>query len=125
VLGLGVAVLIRSWAETDSAGPTAATLDEAFSLLCGAAIGLAVGTAFVAFVARRGPRVLSAIVAGLFGYAVVIAPALLVTAPGDVSPGETLGIAAFAAILVMPAMLAGAAVAAAMSGSRRRGHWPK
>jgi peptidoglycan/LPS O-acetylase OafA/YrhL len=127
VLGLGVALLLNSWAQTDSSrvGPTAATLDEAFSLLYGAAIGLAVGAASVAFVARRGPRVLSATFAGLLGYAVILAPALLVTAPSDVSSGETLGIAAFAAILLMPAVLAGAAVGAAMSGYRTRGHWPR
>jgi hypothetical protein len=48
-LGLGGAVLFGSWADTGSGvGPTAASLNEAFSNLLGAAIGLALGSALVA-----------------------------------------------------------------------------
>jgi hypothetical protein len=44
-LGLGAALLLRSSVDTRSAGPTAAALNDAFSLLYGGAAGLAVGTA--------------------------------------------------------------------------------
>jgi hypothetical protein len=117
---LGTALLLRSWLSTDS-GPTAAALSEAFSLLYGAAIGLAVGAAFVAFAARTGPRMLTGLIAGLLGYAITLAPALVVTAPNDVSLAESISTAAFAAILVAPAILLGAAVGAGIAGYRRTG----
>jgi len=115
-LALGTAFLFRLWLSTDG-GPTAATLSEAFSLLYGAAIGLTVGAALVSFGARTGPRVLTGSIAGLLGYTFVLAPVLIVTAPSDVSFGESLSAAAFAAILVTPAIALGAAV-----GARVRGH---
>jgi hypothetical protein len=96
-------------------------LSEAFSLLYGAAIGLAVGAAFVAFAARTGPRMLTGLIAGLLGYAITLAPALVVTAPNDVSLAESISTAAFAAILVAPAILLGAAVGAGIAGYRRTG----
>jgi hypothetical protein len=80
-LALGTALLFRFWLSTDG-GPTAATLSEAFSLLYGAAIGLTVGAAFVAFGARTGPRVLSGSIAGLLGYTFVLAPVLIVIGRG-------------------------------------------
>jgi hypothetical protein len=118
---LGAALLFGSWADTGSGvGPTAAALDEAFGQLYGAAIGLAVGTASVAFAVRRGRRLLSGLFAGLFGYAIILAPALIVTAPNDVSAGESFFIAVFVAILLAPAVLAGAAVGAGIAGRYRR-----
>jgi hypothetical protein len=90
-LALGTALLFRFWLSTDG-GPTAATLSEAFSLLYGAAIGLTVGAAFVAFGARTGPRVLTGSIAGQLGYTFVLAPVLIVTAPNDVSVGESLSV---------------------------------
>jgi hypothetical protein len=121
-LALGTALLFRFWLSTDG-GPTAATLSEAFSLLYGAAIGLTVGAAFVAFGARTGPRVLSGSIAGLLGYTFVLAPVLIVTAPNDVSVGESLSAAAFAAILVTPAIALGAAVGARVRGYRETGFY--
>jgi hypothetical protein len=121
-LALGTALLLRSWVDAGSdVGPTAATLNEAFSLLYGAAIGSAVGAAFVAFAARRGPRVLSALFAGLFGYAIVLAPALIVTASSDVSIGESIVTVLLGAILLVPALLFGAAVGAGIAGHREAG----
>lgn len=120
-LSLGLALLFGSWADTGpGVGPTAASLNEGFSQLYGAAIGLAVGTAAVAFAVRRGGRFVSGLVAGLVGYAIVPAPVLIVTAPSDVSTGESVSIAVFAAILLMPAMLAGAVVGAGIAGHRER-----
>lgn len=119
-LALGTAVLFRVWLSTDG-GPTAATLSEAFSLLYGAATGLAVGSALVALAARTGPRTLTGAVAGLVGYGVILTPVLIVTAPSDVSVAESIEFVAFAAILVAPAILLGAAVGARMAGYRNRG----
>ena len=119
-LALGTALLLKSWLETDS-GPTAAALSEGFSLLYGAEIGLAVGAAVVAFAARTGPRLLTGLIAGLLGYAIVLAPPLVVTAPSDVSLADAIVTAAFAAILVAPAILLGAAIGAGIARYRRTG----
>jgi hypothetical protein len=51
-LALGTALLLKASVSTEEVGPTAATLSDAFSLLCGAAIGLAAGSACVAVAAR-------------------------------------------------------------------------
>jgi hypothetical protein len=123
-LGLGLALLLRSRADTGSGvGPTAAALNDAFSQLYGAAIGLAVGTAIVAFAVQRSRRFVSGLFAGLLGYAIILAPALIISAPSDVSTGESISIAAFAAILLAPAVLLGAVVGALVAErrvSRRR-----
>jgi hypothetical protein len=121
-LALGAALVLRSWVDAGSdVGPTGATLDEAFSLLYGAAIGLAVGAASVAFASLSGRRILSGVLAGLVGYAVVLAPALIVTRPSDVSTGDTVVTAVLGAILLVPAVLAGAAVGAGIAGHREAG----
>ena len=73
-LALGTALLLRASVSTKGVGPTAATLSDAFSLLFGAAIGLAAGSASVAFAARTGPRVLTGLIAGLLGYALSSRP---------------------------------------------------
>jgi hypothetical protein len=120
-LGLGLALLLSSRADTGSGvGPTAAALNDAFSQLYGAMISLAVGTAIVALAIRRGRRVVSGLFAGLLGYAVVLAPALIVTAPSDVSTGESIFIAAFVAMLLAPAALLGAVVGALIAERRAR-----
>lgn len=119
-LGLGAALLLRSSVDTRSAGPTAAALNEAFSLLYGAVVGLAVGTAVVALAARVGPRIVTGFLSGLVGYAAVLAPVLIATRPSDVSTSESISTAAFAAILVTPAILLGAAVGGAIASRRKR-----
>jgi hypothetical protein len=119
-LGLGAALLLRSWVNTRSGGPTAAALNEGFNLLYGAAAGLAVGTAGVALAARAEPKIVNGLVAGLFGYAAVLAPVLIATRPSDVSTLESISTAAFAAILVTPAILLGAVVGGAIASRRRR-----
>jgi hypothetical protein len=119
-LGLGAALLLRSSGNTRSAGPTAAALNDAFSLLYGAAIGLAVGTAVVALAARVGPKIITGLLSGLLGYAAVPVPVLIATRPSDVSLLESISTAAFAAILVTPAILLGAALGGAIASRRRR-----
>ena len=54
-LALGTALLLKASVGTEGVGPTAATLSDASSALFGAAIGLAAGSASVAFAARTGP----------------------------------------------------------------------
>lgn len=123
-LALAMALLLNSWMDTDSeAGPTAATLNDAFSQLYGAYAGLALGAAFVAFAARTDASFLSGLLAGLFGYGVVLAPALVVTAPSDVSLPEAIETAAFVAVLVTPAILVGAVAGAAVARHRKTGFY--
>jgi hypothetical protein len=119
-VGLGAALLLRSSVDTRSAGPTAAALNDAFSLLYGAAAGLAVGTAVVAFAARIGSKIVTGLFSGLLGYAAVVAPVLIATRPSDVSASESISTAAFAAILVTPAILFGAAVGGVIASRRGR-----
>lgn len=119
-LGLGAALLLRSSVDTRSAGPTAAALNDAFSLLYGAALGLALGSAVVALAARAGPRVVTGLTAGLLGYVTVLAPVLVATRSSDVSRSESISTAAFAAILVTPAILLGAVLGGAIASRRRR-----
>jgi hypothetical protein len=79
--------------------------------------------AIVAFAVRRSRRFVSGLFAGLLGYAIILAPALIISAPSDVSTGESISIAAFAAILLAPAVLLGAVVGALVAErrvSRRR-----
>lgn len=119
-LSLGAALLAKALASTEGVGPTAATLSDAFSLFLGAAVGLAVGSASVAFVARTGPRILAGLSAGLLGYALIVTPTLIATAPGDVSVPESISAAALAAALVTPFILLGATVGAGIRGYRTR-----
>ncbi len=99
-VGLGTAFLYISRTNTrPDVGPTAATLDDAFSTLFGAALGLLVGSGLTAFLARRGPRITTGVVAGVLAYAAVLIPVVVATGPSDVSAGESFG---FALVLGVP-----------------------
>jgi hypothetical protein len=100
-LGFAVAFLHRAQ-STAHVGPTSATLDDAFSLFAGAALGLAVGGAVGALLVRRGSRVLAGLLVGLVVYVLVLAPVFVVT--DDVSLGEDFGSGglAFLALLAVP-----------------------
>jgi peptidoglycan/LPS O-acetylase OafA/YrhL len=99
LLSVGLAAaLLRHAYHTPNEGPTSATLEEAYNAFYGAGLGLALGGAFTAALARRGPRIPTGIAAGLLAYVVVLAPILIFF--GDTSPGENIG---FAAVLVLPA----------------------
>jgi len=119
VLALGTALLLKAAVDTEGAGPTAATLSDAFSLFFGAAIGLAAGSASAAFAARTGPRILTGLTAGFLGYALILAPTLIATAPSDVSLPESISTAALAAALATPFILLGATVGASIRGYRK------
>jgi hypothetical protein len=98
----GFLYLSRSGTGPD-VGPTAATLNDAFSTLFGAALGLLVGSGVAAGFARRGSRMVTGILAGSFAYAAVLIPVIVVTGPSDVSAGESFG---FALVLGVPLGLA-------------------
>lgn len=115
-LALVAAVVFDSWLGSDSGtGPTAATLNQAFSEFYGAAVGLAVGAACVAFAASTNAPLLTGLLAGLFGYVVVLAPAIVVTAPSDVTVADSIETAAFVALLLSPAVLLGAVLGASLA----------
>jgi len=118
-LALGTALLLEASVGTEEVGPTAATLSDAFGLLFGAAIGLAAGSACVAFAARTGPRILTGLIAGLLGYALILVPTLIATAPSDVSVPDSVSTAALAIALITPAILLGAAVGAGCADHRK------
>ena len=63
---------------------------------------------------------MGALVAALVGYALVLVPALIVGAPADVSTGESITLAVFGAVLLVPAALLGAAVGSVIAGHRGR-----
>ena len=122
-LGLAVAFL-RHAQSTPDVGPTSATLEEASSLLIGAALGLALGGAFAALAVRRGPPVITGLIVGLLAYVVVLVPVLVVT--DDVSVGEDLspGGLVFLGFLAVPlgaSALVGAIVGGSIARILRRG----
>ena len=119
-LAVGIAVLV-GWAGSDSdAGPTAATLNDAFNQLLGAAVGLGSGAALVALVARRGPPLTTGVLGGVLGYVLVVTPVLVATAPSDLTLGESLEAAGLGAALLLPVVVLGATV-----GSRLAEHFEK
>jgi hypothetical protein len=102
-LAVGLAAaLLHDAQERAHVGPTSATLDEAFSALFGACIGLAIGGALCAVAIRRGSRLLAGLLAGTAAYVLVLAPLLIwwddVSLSEDLSPGG-LG---FLAFLLLP-----------------------
>jgi hypothetical protein len=100
-LGLAAAFLQHS-RSTPHVGPTSATLDDAFSILFGAALGLALDGVLGALLIRRGSRVLSGVLVGLLAYTFVLAPVSVAT--DDISLAEDLsaGGLAFLALLAIP-----------------------
>jgi hypothetical protein len=118
-VGLATAFLYISRTNTGpDVGPTAATLDDAFSTLFGAVLGLLVGSGLTACFARRGPRITTGILAGVLAYAAVLIPVFVATRPSDVSAGESFG---FALVLGVPlglGVLIGPIVGAGLGGRR-------
>jgi hypothetical protein len=106
--------------EGTDIGPTAASVDEAFGTLLGAAAGLFIGTGLAAALARRGPRLVTGIVAGFVAYACVLVPILIITRPSDVDFGESLGIALTGGVPLGLAVLLGASSGSAVGRLWRR-----
>lgn len=114
-LGLGLAVAFLRHAESTShVGPTSATLDEAFSMLLGAGIGLALGSAVCAFTVRRGSPVLSGLIAGLLAYVVVLVPVSIST--DDVSLAEDLSLGGIGFLVFLAVPLGAFALVGATTG---------
>jgi hypothetical protein len=89
-VGLATAFLYLSRTNTGpDVAPTAATLNDAFSTVFGAALGLLAGSGLTAYVARRGSRMATGILAGFLAYATVLIPVVVTTRPSDVSAGES------------------------------------
>jgi len=120
-VGLATAFLYLSRTNTGpDVGPTAATLNDAFSTLSGAALGLLAGSGLTAGFARRGSRTATGILAGLFAYAAVLIPVFVATGPSDVSAGESFG---FALVLGVPlglCVIIGSMVGAGLRAGTRR-----
>jgi hypothetical protein len=117
-LSVGLATALLSVSRTTTGpnvGPTAATLNDAFSTLCGAALGLLGGSGVTARFARRGSRTATGILAGFFAYAAVLVPVVIITRPSDVGAGESFG---FALALSVPLGLA--VIVGSMIGARIR-----
>ena len=128
-LATGFLFLVRTSASPD-VGPTAASLNEGFATLFGAALGLLVGSGISACVARRGSRIATGIIAGVVAYAAVLVPVLIATAPSDVSVGESVVDALFFGLPLLFAVLAGTFVGVGIAvgfraflGGQRRRDW--
>jgi hypothetical protein len=125
-LSLGLAVAFLRHAQgRQHVGPTSATLDEAFSALVGAAIGVALGSALSALFVRRGSPVLSGLIAGVAAYAFVLAPAFIITddvgLAEDLNPGGIVFLVILLLLFGVFAML-GATVGGFIASFMHRGH---
>jgi hypothetical protein len=123
--GVGLAAALLRHAEgTPHVGPTSATLDEAFSALLGAGIGVGVGGALCALSIRRGSPLLSGLLAGVAAYVFVLAPVLVstddVSLAEDLSPGG-LGFLAFLLLPFAVFALVGATIGALIASTVRSG----
>jgi hypothetical protein len=119
-VGLATAFLYLARADTGAdVGPTAATLEEAFSTLLGAALGLFLGSGSTAAFARRGSRLAAGIFAGLVAYAAVLVPIIVLTGPSDVSAGESFSFALLLGIPLALSALIGSIAGAALRPSSR------
>jgi hypothetical protein len=115
----GVADLVS---RSDRAGPTAATLQQAFLETLGAGIGLSIGCAVAAGLARRGRPMLVGLASGSAAFLCVLVPAVIVTLPNDVTADEVPGTLLLAAILMIPFMLLGASAGGMLHPTHRKRH---
>lgn len=114
-LGVGLAAVFLQHAQGQGhVGPTSATLDEVFSALLGACIGLALGSAFCSLAIRRGPPLLSGLLAAVAAYVLVLVPLLIAT--DDVSLAEDLSLGGFVVLAVLLVLVAAFALLGAAAG---------
>jgi hypothetical protein len=99
-VAMAAAFLYRS-ATTPHVGPTSAALSGAFHELAGTCLGLAIGSFAAAMFVRRGSRLGSGIVVGVLAFLVGVVPYSWLTAPSDVTTGDSLG---WLVIVFIPAM---------------------
>jgi hypothetical protein len=91
-------------------GPTAASISEGLGEFFGAAVGVLLGGAVTAALARCGSRALTGVLGAMFAYALVLVPAFVATRPSDVTVVDTLAFALAALIVFAPMALVGAAL---------------
>jgi uncharacterized protein YacL len=122
-LGVAIAELFVHYYPRSNEGPTAAALDDAFTWILGACVGLLIGSFAAALLVRTGSRFVAGVVAGVVGFLVGVVPYVLLTAPSDVSFSDSL---AFAVIVFAPALVfvtAGAALGVGLRRTPSRGPW--
>jgi hypothetical protein len=110
-LGVGIAaVFLHHASTTPDVGPTAGALEDAFSVIFGACLGLLIGSAVAAPLIRRGSSLLAGVVVGVVAYWLAVAPYLATSGSSDVSTSEDVG---FVLLVFVPAAVfavAGAAI---------------
>jgi predicted membrane channel-forming protein YqfA (hemolysin III family) len=123
VAALGVATaaaFLHFFPRADNVGPTAAALADAFAWILGACLGLLVGSAAAALLARLRSPFFGGVFAGVMGFWIGVAPYVLLTAPSDVSFSDAFF---FVIVIFGPGLLsvmAGAALGAALGWVLRR-----
>jgi hypothetical protein len=122
VSSLALAGVADRLSQSTKAGPTAATLHQAFLVTVGAGVGLAIGCAVAAGLTRRGRPVVDGLAAGAAAFLCVLVPAIIVTLPSDVSADEVPSTLVLAAILMSPFVLVGTALGATLRAPPRRRH---
>jgi hypothetical protein len=101
-------------------GPTAATLTDAWNVEAGAGLGLLVGAAVVAAVARRGPRVVTGILAGAGACILDVLVFAIASRPSDLSFGDTFGFTLVLSSVEILPILIGAALGAVIGDTLER-----
>ncbi len=115
-VGLG-ALLLHQSSQTPRIGPTSAALSDGLSLLVGQCLGLAFGSLLGAVAVRRGLRFVSGVAVGVAAFLVGVTPYTLLTAPSDVSTGDTLGWLVIVSVPAGVLVLIGAGLGAVTRGS--------
>jgi len=100
-VGLAAAFLYHA-STTPDVGPTAASLDDAFSAIAGVCLGLLIGSAMAGLLIRRGSSLLAGVVAGFVAYWVAVVPYLFSWSSDDVSTAENVD---FVLLVFVPAGL--------------------
>ena len=101
-----VAVARHTWEPSPDAGPTAATLEDAFHEWLAAGTGVCIGCAVATAISRRWP-IRGGLISGALACFLVLIPALILTLPDDVTSDEKPGFVLFGAIALGPFVLVG------------------
>jgi hypothetical protein len=104
-VGLAAAFLYHA-STTPDVGPTAASLEDAFSAILGACLGLLIGSAAAALLIRRGSSLLAGVVAGFVAYWLAVVPYFFSWSSDDVGTSENVD---FVLLVFVPAGLSAAA----------------
>ena len=116
-LGVGLAAAFLHHASTaPDVVPTAGALEDAFSVVFGACLGLLIGSAAAALVIRRGSSLLAGAVVGFVAYWLAVVPYLASIASSDVSTSEDVD---FTLLVFVPAAVSSVAGAAIGTVIRR------